>query len=906
LAARIDCNQPAHFRATLEMMGAGRLRIACFVAFLLGGCIHDHLTQCDDLVCPGGMTCVPLLHGCYSSEQMAPCAGKSDGDQCAYSIITDGVCRSSVCVPASCGDGLITPPEQCDGDELGGRTCVDRGFYRPDGLACRADCTFDVTACSGRCGDGVIDPSEQCELGVALSQTCESLGYYETVTGPACTPICTLDETGCTGFCGDGVVNGPETCDAAPPAGLSCMSLGFDWGAIGCTNRCLEDALDCRPIGFRFNSGTWMLSMWTAGPQLSVGTPADYSGIWLSTDGGLSWTVIARPEALHGVRGLDAKHVWAVGETAASDGGRTWYPPVALFFNGVTWQPLCWDPPAPPATPPPGCGNGMLESGEDCDDGNMISGDGCSSACRYEAPPCLWPYSFFLADVWAAAPDDVYAIGLDGRVWHFNGTSISLMASLPMTSKAIWGSAPNDIWVVGSTMMRYDGTNWTEYTDTALACHDPNVLAACDACFSSGGTVCNGVNPTDCRSCYASAIAIDGTGPDNVFILDDDNDVHYWNGSWFPRARVPHNLTTGINAGANKAQVTDVAAVGDGLALITSTVTNGPPDDWGLGLWRFDATDGLAPIHTQGDGMHFRQISAAGNFIVASLDPYAMTYAGMSWTTTTPPTDLSAIWAASATNVIGVGKAGSVVRHTGSDWTTSWTGLPPASAADLYAVSGAGAKVLAVGNAGTIVTISDSSVSSLASGTSAALRGVQVFDDGTAVAVGDAGTVLAFDGAAWSTLSPPNMPPDLLAVWGSSVSDFWVGGATGAAGVILHYQKTGATQTWISSATEAPVTAVWGAGTRVFAVSGSQLLDYDGAWHASNAIYPMHTLFGMSADDVFASGDAGALFHYDGQQWAPFRSRASTPPSFVAGFAVKHAVMFAYGGGVDVLERLAR
>jgi cysteine-rich repeat protein len=35
----------------------------------------------------------------------------------------------------------------------------------------------------------------------------------------------------------------------------------------------------------------------------------------------------------------------------------------------------------------PVCGNGVVESGEDCDDGNVKSGDGCSDVCRNE---CWW------------------------------------------------------------------------------------------------------------------------------------------------------------------------------------------------------------------------------------------------------------------------------------------------------------------------------------------------------------------------------------------------------------------------------------------------------------------------------------------------------------------------------------
>src|SRR5262245_17057818 len=34
------------------------------------------------------------------------------------------------------------------------------------------------------------------------------------------------------------------------------------------------------------------------------------------------------------------------------------------------------------------CGDGVMGSGEACDDGNLVSGDGCSSTCTLEAPTC--------------------------------------------------------------------------------------------------------------------------------------------------------------------------------------------------------------------------------------------------------------------------------------------------------------------------------------------------------------------------------------------------------------------------------------------------------------------------------------------------------------------------------------
>jgi cysteine-rich repeat protein len=43
------------------------------------------------------------------------------------------------------------------------------------------------------------------------------------------------------------------------------------------------------------------------------------------------------------------------------------------------------NPPPPP--PQPCCGDGMVGAGEACDDGNMTNGDGCSATCQIEPPP---------------------------------------------------------------------------------------------------------------------------------------------------------------------------------------------------------------------------------------------------------------------------------------------------------------------------------------------------------------------------------------------------------------------------------------------------------------------------------------------------------------------------------------
>ncbi len=49
--------------------------------------------------------------------------------------------------PALCGNGIRQPGEECDGNDLGGQTCVSLGYVGGT-LSCKADCTFDTSGCT--------------------------------------------------------------------------------------------------------------------------------------------------------------------------------------------------------------------------------------------------------------------------------------------------------------------------------------------------------------------------------------------------------------------------------------------------------------------------------------------------------------------------------------------------------------------------------------------------------------------------------------------------------------------------------------------------------------------------------------------------------------------------------------
>jgi hypothetical protein len=139
-----------------------------------------------------------------------------------------------------CGNGALNPGEDCDGSLLGRADCtsIGQGFVGGE-LACGADCLFDTSGCMAPpdCGDGTLDAGEACDGNLLGGKTCITEGF--TAGSISCSAGCTLDLSGCYS-CGDGTLQGPEICDGMNLDGATCQSLGFDGGALACSAGCLS------------------------------------------------------------------------------------------------------------------------------------------------------------------------------------------------------------------------------------------------------------------------------------------------------------------------------------------------------------------------------------------------------------------------------------------------------------------------------------------------------------------------------------------------------------------------------------------------------------------------------------------------------------------------------------------
>ncbi len=175
-------------------------------------CPDFHLTgthPCNDAPDPGG----PCGQGAV--ERLLICGDGviTPGEDCepGMDAACPGECDACDCPGTVCGNNVVEPGEECDGSGLPGCTEV-----------CLLDCTCI------ECGNGRIDPTEECDGGNLGGATCESLQLASGTL--SCSENCFFDTTACLDpepTCGNSIPDPGEECDD-----------GNDIDTDGCRNDC--------------------------------------------------------------------------------------------------------------------------------------------------------------------------------------------------------------------------------------------------------------------------------------------------------------------------------------------------------------------------------------------------------------------------------------------------------------------------------------------------------------------------------------------------------------------------------------------------------------------------------------------------------------------------------------------
>jgi cysteine-rich repeat protein len=304
-----------------------------------------------------------------------------------------------LCANAFCGDGFVW---------IGHEACDDGNSSNSD--ACVAGCTL------AQCGDGFLHAGvEQCDDG-------------NLVNGDGCSSMCTLP------ICGDGIQDPPEACDLGP-ANADRPALLVSWdvhsAAVTPIDRTTDAALFYNYFSASSHTGyeelhssrlffyrdttTGVLSLFMHhgidfNTSMQQQPPTD---VLFDITGLPSVTLIAvsddGPGEFNKTSATTAQGNWHF--QANSDGGvlsglpfpGNWSVDISpTFTNSITGfqfvngddsllhlyiTPVtltAFDTPSPCRLDCtiPTCGDGVLDGGEVCDDGNTQGGDGCSADCK--------------------------------------------------------------------------------------------------------------------------------------------------------------------------------------------------------------------------------------------------------------------------------------------------------------------------------------------------------------------------------------------------------------------------------------------------------------------------------------------------------------------------------------------
>ncbi|MDX2055669.1 MAG: DUF4215 domain-containing protein [Polyangiaceae bacterium] len=317
----------------LDLTGSGG-SMSGPVSINLGNAGASGAGMCANMSCPPeGMPTATCGNGLIETGEVCDDGNSTPGDGCS------GLCRveanfacpapGAACVTTIvCGNGTLEGSEACDDRNVLPLDGCDAGCNVETGYGCATPGQPCTPVAQAVCGDSVPNAGETCDDGGTLSgdgcsASCQlEPGYNCPQPGQACV----LDE-----YCGNGNLSDTEACDDGNPT-----------PGDGCTGLC-----NIEPFFVCPTPGTPCQSTIVCGDSKVVGDEACDDGDMAPGDG-------------------------CAGDCKSTEPGFS-CPTTAGVGGSCT------------AVPVARCGDGSLDFGEYCDDGNTNPADGCTDLCEVTA-----------------------------------------------------------------------------------------------------------------------------------------------------------------------------------------------------------------------------------------------------------------------------------------------------------------------------------------------------------------------------------------------------------------------------------------------------------------------------------------------------------------------------------------
>ncbi|HTN91600.1 MAG TPA: DUF4215 domain-containing protein, partial [Sorangium sp.] len=204
------------------------------------------------------------------------------------------------------------------------------------------------------------------------------------------------------------------------------------------------------------------------------------------------------------------------------------------------------------------CGDGELAEDEICDTKLQVTTScvslrydfgrpGCANSCdELSATPCgIWNWrrqepvtSETLTDVWGSGPQDVFAVGQNGTISHYNGHDWQAMTPpLQETYLGVWGSGPQNVIAVGQsgTILHYHDQYWHPMDSTTSATLSDVWGNGLQDVFAvgAGGTILHydGQDWQAMTSPTSEGLSgVWGSGPQDVFAVGSSGTILHYDG----------------------------------------------------------------------------------------------------------------------------------------------------------------------------------------------------------------------------------------------------------------------------------------------------------------------------------------------------------------------------------------
>jgi hypothetical protein len=399
-----------------------------------------------------------------------------------------------------------------------------------------------------------------------------------------------------------------------------------------------------------------------------------------------------------------------------------------------------------------------------------------------------------LNSVWGTAANNVWAVGNQERILHYDGASWTSVRGSPsgMHLRTVWGRAANDVWAAGgdsqgsrAIALHYDGTRWTDASPRGDALRSIWGPTTGTSAYAVGNQEIG--DTTTIWTVGASTITLDTSGVlGRVVALGGAGGSNVW--------------------GAGEAGIL-LHNDGNGWAKISSTVVERV---FLNGAWMAGPDEGWA-VGSNGTILRFH----GGHWQVSP--------SGVGW-------DLIAVHGTSASDVWAGGANDELLHWDGHTWTPV-TGFDSGGAVTaVRAVAPNDVWIGFIASTPRIHHWDGSTWKKTAYAGPAQIYGFWSSTSGDVWAL--ASYAYRYDGSTWNQV-PSGTAAGLRAMWGASAGDAWI---AGAGGILMHWNGTDL------SPTQSPVTddllAIHGAGAndiRAVGENGS-ILHFDGKnWTAESA-----------------------------------------------------------------------